>query len=252
MCAGRWWCWLRYEGEGGRIVRRQERNVALEGNTLLNAKRALYCGPYGRARPTGTAVSTAVSWILLTRKRTEVQLLRGHHTLSGQRKRSESGLIDRFAGSQTRWHESAQPSRALHLLTNCVLLSRRTRSAWAGLGISRVPSLRDSRLWQSRWVGGQGDASCAGLASHSATRGSTVMSLLQDRRTPATSFDSTAACVDGGSTRYHASSWAGWIIQPAPQQLIPGARDRSRHARRLLDPQRHATCACAPPHGWPW
>ena len=42
---------------------------------LLHVKRALNCSPYGRTRPGRTALRTAVPRCLLTRKRTEVQLL---------------------------------------------------------------------------------------------------------------------------------------------------------------------------------
>src|SRR5215211_8093468 len=64
---------IRAHGKGRR--RQQHRDLSPKESTLLHAKRALNLRIYGRARPAGTALSTAVPGSLLTRKRTEVQLL---------------------------------------------------------------------------------------------------------------------------------------------------------------------------------
>jgi hypothetical protein len=65
----------------GRAARRH--GCRMPSSPKSNAKRALNFSIYGRARPVGTALSTAVPGGLLTRKRTEVRLLpRPQHPLS--------------------------------------------------------------------------------------------------------------------------------------------------------------------------
>jgi hypothetical protein len=113
-------------------------------------------GPYGRARPAGTACSTAVPWILLTRKRPEVQLLPRPHTSPDQRKRELSVLLDRLAGSQRGWNEPAQRSRALYLLTSlcpCEVMSCFSMGGGSsGSAVSRPARSRPVTTRQRQWV----------------------------------------------------------------------------------------------------